>query len=330
MKNKPNEFGDSLAPISVGDLTKRANVLGKLFKSVVIEHPDLSAYYELMLMEMTSEAKALLFIRLSRWLKTQTGDFSQELDAQQANGELLTIFETALADWTQNIKFAMAARASRIRDVYVTQLFPQIGALTIPVSVIHQESHHANHVDMVYVCAIAAAVDARQIFEFGTYRGQTTTGLAATCPSARIYTLNLPIEADPRYAPYIGMFIGRSPHRERITQIFADSRSFDTTPYLQSMDYIFIDGDHSYEGVKNDTEKAIQMLKPGGVIVWHDYAAKSPGVLQYLAEFSQARPLFRLRKTCIAVYVDGVDPESAELHPMEASLEDQEYGDDLA
>ena len=322
----PNIFGDHIPPIGQDVFAKRVHILKDILQRVLTEQRELSGYFEPLFEEMSSNARTVLFLKLARWLKNQTSDYGNELEELYANGELLSVFETALADWAQDTMFTMAARRSRIREVFATQLFPTLGAISIPIGVIHQESHHANHTDMVYVCGMAKAVRSKKIFEFGTYRGQTTCGLAAVCEDAQVYTLNLPPDHDPRYAPYIGMFIARSPDRNRIAQIFCDSRVFDTTPYRESMDYIFIDGDHSYEGVKNDTEKALQMLRSGGVIVWHDYAAKSPGVLKYLAEFSQERPLFRLRKTCLAVYVGGVNPETAMLAPVEASLEEQEYG----
>lgn len=324
--NNPNIFGDYV-DINQPTLAEQRKILSKLFSGVVMHHVDLSGYFEAMLEQMSSASKTVLFLKLARWLKNQSNDFHCELEVLLANGKLPEVFEAALANWAQEIMLIIAARKSRIREIYATQLFPTLSAISIPIGVIHQESHHANHTDMVYVCGMASAVNARRIFEFGTYRGQTTCGLASVCKDAQIYTLNLPLDADPRYAPFIGMYIARSPDRDRITQIFCDSRAFDTTPYRESMDYIFIDGDHSYEGVKNDTEKALQLLRPGGVIVWHDYAAKSPGVLEYLAEFSQQRPLFRLRKTCLAVYVDGLNPETAQLAPMDASLEEQEYGE---
>lgn len=326
-KNSPNIFGDHQPPIDQATLDGRKKALSQLFSDVVSRHAALSSYFEAMLDQMSSEAKTVLFLKFARWLKNQSTDFQSELEALLASGTLPDVFETALANWAQEMMLTIAARKSRIREVYATQLFPMLSAISIPIGVIHQESHHANHTDMVYVCGMASAANAKRIFEFGTYRGQTTCGLAAVCKDAQIYTLNLPPDDDPRYAPFIGMYIARSPDRDRITQIFSDSRTFDTTPYRESMDYIFIDGDHSYEGVKNDTEKALQLLKPGGIIVWHDYAAKSPGVLEYLAEFSQDRPLFRIRKTCLAVYVEGVNPEMAQLASMDASLEEQEYGD---
>lgn len=325
-----NVFGDAVPQEDDSVLADRISVLSEMLVQILREHKHLSGYFEAMLGEMGSETKTVLFLKLARWLRSQPKDFQEELEVLYASGILADAFGDALAKWAQGMILDIALRKSRIRRAYATQLFPSLGSVAVGINVIHQESHHANHVDMVYVCGMAGAVGAKQIFEFGTYRGQTTCGLAAVCRDAQIYTLNLPPEADPRYAPFIGMYIGKSPDRDRITQIFCDSTTFDTTPYRGAMDYIFIDGDHSYEGVKNDTEKAIELLKPGGVIVWHDYAAKSPGVLDYLAEFSQQRPLFHVRNTCLAVYVDGVDAMTAPLPAMDASLETQEYADGSA
>lgn len=39
----------------------------------------------------------------------------------------------------------------------------------------------------------------------------------------------------------------------------------------QFFDMVYIDGDHSYEGVKKDLEQAIKKVKKGGYIMGHDY-----------------------------------------------------------
>jgi predicted O-methyltransferase YrrM len=36
------------------------------------------------------------------------------------------------------------------------------------------------------------------------------------------------------------------------------------------VDFLFIDGDHSYEGVKKDFEMYSPLVKKGGIIVFHD------------------------------------------------------------
>jgi hypothetical protein len=38
-----------------------------------------------------------------------------------------------------------------------------------------------------------------------------------------------------------------------------------------SLDAVYIDGDHSYEGCKTDLVEALRLLKPGGWIMGHDY-----------------------------------------------------------
>ena len=43
----------------------------------------------------------------------------------------------------------------------------------------------------------------------------------------------------------------------------------------EKLDWIYIDGDHSYTGVKNDLNNAIEVVKPGGLIIGDDYKWKS-------------------------------------------------------
>lgn len=196
---------------------------------------------------------------------------------------------------------------SSIREIYPTDLFPGLDRVSIPVGSINEESGHFNQVDLLYVAAIARFRQCRRMFEIGTYQGRTTYHLAQATDDAQVYTLNLPPEDDPSVAEFIGCWFKDTPQASRIHQIFEDSAAFDPTPYAKQMDLVFVDGDHSYEAVRNDTGKALQMLAPGGIILWHDFAMKSPGVVRYLREFSQQRPILRFKHTCLALYIDGFD-----------------------
>ena len=44
-----------------------------------------------------------------------------------------------------------------------------------------------------------------------------------------------------------------------------------TTPRLPIADFVYIDGDHSFDGVMRDTKEAFRVIRPGGCIMWHDY-----------------------------------------------------------
>lgn len=51
-------------------------------------------------------------------------------------------------------------------------------------------------------------------------------------------------------------------------------------PNKEKADLIFIDGDHRYESVKKDIRKAMDLIKPYGIIAGHDYQPYWPGVVQ--------------------------------------------------
>lgn len=52
-----------------------------------------------------------------------------------------------------------------------------------------------------------------------------------------------------------------------------------------SLDFIYIDGDHSYGGVKIDLQNAFYKVKGGGLICGHDYTRRFQGVVDAVNEF---------------------------------------------
>jgi len=157
-----------------------------------------------------------------------------------------------------------------------------------------------------YICSVSALeslclallirkTDARRIFEFGTYLGISTTQLALNVAGENsIFTLDLP-EDDPRVRLHIadadeaaltairnkGRLIPAD-LRSKITFLKKDSAEFDESPYTGTMDLIFVDGAHSADYVRNDSEKGWRMLKADGIIVWHDCRSADPDVVNYL------------------------------------------------
>lgn len=221
----------------------------------------------------------------------------------------------------KTVDFVRNLEESLIREVYIQELFPGIENVSVPIGVINEVTGHANKVDMLYVSAVAKHVGAMNMFEFGTYMGRTTYYLAHNNPNGKVTTLNLPPERDPRYGPYLGVLFKGFDEEKRIAQIHMDSREFDTAQYRRQFDFVFVDGDHSYDLVMNDTQKAFDLIKEGGIIIWHDYAPKSEGLVRFFREFTQDRPLFRIRSTCLLVYIDGVDVMSHELGHLPHSIE---------
>ena len=76
---------------------------------------------------------------------------------------------------------------------------------------------------------------------------------------------------------------------KRITRLWGDSASFDFSPYYDTVDLFFVDGAHTYEYARKDTESASKCVRPNGVIAWHDYGRSglSRGVRRWLDEFGR-------------------------------------------
>ncbi len=52
-----------------------------------------------------------------------------------------------------------------------------------------------------------------------------------------------------------------------------------------SLDFVFIDGDHSYKAVKEDISLWVTKVKNSGFFIGDDYHISSPGVIQAVDEF---------------------------------------------
>lgn len=177
------------------------------------------------------------------------------------------------------------------------------------------------------------AKQATFLFEFGTCTGKTTYLWAKNSPAeARIITLTL---GKDQHADYLAaeednplatrtaldesafdrFIYSGTPVEHKITQLFGDSKRFDETPYLKQCDLIFIDGSHAYSYVKNDTEKALRMLREGGLLLWHDYRdrnVETRGVRRYLDELSETLPLIRLSETSLVAYRNETNKVAAD------------------
>jgi hypothetical protein len=67
---------------------------------------------------------------------------------------------------------------------------------------------------------------------------------------------------------------------------------------------VFVDGSHAYSYVVNDSAKALALIKPAGIVLWHDYQGPqhSPGVYQALNELSRRLPLVHIARTSLVAY----------------------------
>ena len=169
--------------------------------------------------------------------------------------------------------------------------------------------------ERLVLCALAKLLECERIFEFGTFRGETTWLLAHNLPGARVFTLDLGSAdfasharfelTDPEY--FVdwerGTRFRGTPEAQRITQLIGDSATFDVDPYRGNIDLVYVDASHSYSYVRSDTEAALAMLTRFGTIVWDDYTYYS-GIYAYLNELAPAldAPIYHILGTRLAVF----------------------------
>jgi len=186
----------------------------------------------------------------------------------------------------------------RFRPATVNDLLPA-GTSPLRIELELFPKTHASISVLEYTCLILLMhqAKAKNVFEFGTFKGISITQLALNLRAeAKLYTLDLPDESlntsiaitDPEDAA-IAQETGKGslvpPElRGRIQFLKQDSATFDEAPYAGTMDFVFVDGAHNYDYVKNDSEKGWRMLRPGGIIAWHDCRIQDPGVVRYLLE----------------------------------------------
>ena len=59
-------------------------------------------------------------------------------------------------------------------------------------------------------------------------------------------------------------------------------------PLRGTIDFVFIDADHSYDACKADIEAWLPFVKPGGVIAFHDFGSRADGVTRAIFEAIKA------------------------------------------
>jgi Methyltransferase domain len=164
---------------------------------------------------------------------------------------------------------------------------------------------------------VVSALQPKKIFEIGTFRGVAALTMALNAPEAEVYTLDLPVDYNAADAETLtkgdkewvrlsrtstGFAFQGHPAARNIHQLYCDSLTFEPPDFLNNVDLCFIDGGHSYECVKADTETALKILSPNGVIVWDDYAWFIDGVREYLTELRETLPLRRIAGSQLVMY----------------------------
>jgi len=167
------------------------------------------------------------------------------------------------------------------------------------------------------LASLLVAAQPRAVLEIGTFMGATTRLMAENCHGATIHTVDLPLDFSLNDAPsgllpkddfqlisrrVVGRdFVGQ-PCAVRIVQHHADTAEWDFSA-AGAPSFFFIDGSHTYDYCRNDSDKCFALCRGKGVFLWHDCDHDHPGVLRCLCEWrAMGRDVRRIAGTPIAYW----------------------------
>jgi cephalosporin hydroxylase len=138
--------------------------------------------------------------------------------------------------------------------------------------------------ELVEYARIVAELRPKTVLEIGTFRGGTLfihSRLATS--SATLISIDLPGSLPGRiwrwmHTPIFKRFTQKQQKLHLLRADSHDRGTLNTVSRLlngQQLDLLFIDGDHSYGGVRADFEMYSPLVRPGGVIAFHDIAVRS-------------------------------------------------------
>lgn len=127
--------------------------------------------------------------------------------------------------------------------------------------------------------------DSSIVYEIGSFCGKSSRAIADNSPSGcKVYCIDPWDFEIPSYDSNGGLFevikIDNSTYEQFCLNLHDHIESNKVIPIKkrwedfnpdEKADFIFIDGNHTYEAVRHDILKALQYINTGGIIAGHDY-----------------------------------------------------------
>ncbi len=143
------------------------------------------------------------------------------------------------------------------------------------------------------------------VLEIGTFKGWSAIVMAQVRKDIKIITLDphvgIPEDGLSSSPQEVINNITREGVRFNIQHLLIPSKDFIPDNYVSNkFDLIFIDGDHTFDGVKHDFEKFLPFVKDKGIILFHDFHQEEGvtgfcNTLNY-RKFTHLRSMLAIRK----------------------------------
>lgn len=127
--------------------------------------------------------------------------------------------------------------------------------------------------DYAFLQALAKRFDRKRYLEIGSFMGESIRCLSSVCDDCVSISLEDKEMEQLFYSKCKSNFASYFMNNLcNVKQIKGDSKKINFKEINFEPDFVFIDGDHSYEGVFNDTQKVFDIINcDEAIVVWHDF-----------------------------------------------------------
>lgn len=210
---------------------------------------------------------------------------------------------------------------SGLPEIDILDLFPDLHEVVDPFTNLYGTSLP---IDLAILKLLVKRFDNCDYLEIGTWRGESLANVAQFC--RHCVSISLSNEEMERFGwgkPFQKLQRQFSINLSNVEHIEANSRNMDFSKLGRKFDLIFVDGDHSFGGVKSDTMNVFNLLKNDkSVILWHDYTANYEhidwevfaGILAGTPKEKQKK-LFHISNSLCAIYLNSAIPSHPFVYP---------------
>lgn len=155
------------------------------------------------------------------------------------------------------------------------------------------------------------------IVDFGTGWAKSAVSLALACPQAKVVTFDIGetyvLHGNVGSLEEYEAKVADNIRRAEVTNIrHTVAHSLDQFLISTPIDVLNIDSDHTYETTKEEITKWLPLVKPGGLVMFHDYRhPNAPGVSEAIEE--------------LISYKDGEEDFTNPFKPFRLELIDKAY-----
>lgn len=210
-------------------------------------------------------------------------------------------------------KIASEYQIQQLPSIDMLDLFPNLDEEINTYSFLNGTSMIT---DLTLLKSLARRFSNCAYLEIGSWRGESLANVSEVTDDCTSVTLSADemrsFNLGEEFIKVHGIY---SNHIKTIRKIEANSHTFDFNSLNKKFDLIFVDGDHSYEGVLNDTMKVFQLLRNSeSIIVWHDYGFHTEdtryntlkAILDGIPR-EKHKNLYHVSNTMCAVYMENVN-----------------------